>query len=171
VPRKTVSEVRKLLDEGDGSAEVSISDSKISFSCGNALLISKLIDGTFPEYSKVIPDNSVNMLEVEPAALSRAVDRVATISSEKSRAIRLSFSNNKLELSATSEENGEASETIEVNYQGDAMEVGFNSRYVLEMLTGIEGTAKFGFSDSGSPAVVEDAANVGALYVIMPMRI
>lgn len=173
VPRKTVIELRKLLEDGEENVKVALSTNKISFTIGdNATLLSKLIDGTFPDYEKVIPQNNSNMLEVETAALSKAVDRVATISSERSRAIKLALSENLITLSASNEDSGTAKEELPVEYSGDELEIGFNSRYLLEMLAGLEGEkAEFAFADGNSPAVVKDAANKGALYVIMPMRI
>lgn len=172
VPRKTVNEVKKLIEEGASAVQISVSDTKIRFVCGSAVLTSKLIDGTFPDYERVIPTNNNKIMEVEGKVFAQAVDRVSIISSEKSRGIKLVLSPGKLALSASSAEQGAASEEIEVNYAADAIETGFNSRYLLDIMAQIEGdTAQFIFSDGASPALVRDTADVGALYVIMPMRV
>ncbi len=173
VPRKTVLEVRKLLDGVEDNVKVALSENKISFSIGDdATLLSKLIDGTFPDYEKVIPQYNKNLLKVDRTALSQAVDRVSTISSERSRAVKITLKNNVLTLSASNEDSGTANEEIAVEYEGKDIEIGFNSRYLLEILSGLEdNTAAFAFADGAAPAVIKDPATAGALFVIMPMRI
>ncbi|MDE3060589.1 MAG: DNA polymerase III subunit beta, partial [Pseudomonadota bacterium] len=172
VPRKAIYEVRKLIEEGDGDVAVSLSETKIKFSFGSAVLVSKLIDGNFPDYERVIPTGNDKIMEVSCKDFTSAVDRVSVISSEKSRAIKFHVENGKLTLSASSPEHGTASEDIDVTYSASAIEVGFNSRYLLDMMTQIEGdTAQFLLNDGASPAIVRDTADVGALYVIMPMRV
>ena len=172
VPRKAIYELKKLIDEGDGDVAVSLSDTKIRFACGSAVLVSKLIDGNFPDYERVIPSGNDKIMEVDCKAFTSAVDRVSVISSEKSRAIKFHLENGKLTLSASSNEHGTASEEIDVTYSSPKLEVGFNSRYLLDMMAQIEGdTAQFLMGDSASPAIVRDTADVGALYVIMPMRV
>ena len=173
VPRKAVGELRKLLDEFDQDIAVSLSDTKIRFGFGeNTVLTSKLIDGTFPDYDRVIPTSNDKVLEVECKSFAAAVDRVATISSEKSRAVKLAIERNSLTLSATSAENGTASEEIEVRYSASPIEIGFNSRYLLDITEQIEGDgAKFVMADAASPTVVRDATDASALYVLMPMRV
>ncbi len=172
VPRKTVTELRKLLDEGAQQVQISLSDAKIKFVCGSAILLSKLIDGNFPDYERVIPQGNDKVMEVDTAALSSAVDRVSVIASEKSRGIKLALESGKLTLSSSSAEHGTASEELDVQYSADAFDTGFNARYLLEMLAQIEGdTAQFVLAESTSPALVRDTADVGALYVIMPMRV
>ncbi len=172
VPRKTVGEIRKLLDEQDGVVEIALSDTKIRFAAGPITLTSKLIDGTFPEYERVIPQHNDKIMEVRCKEFAQAVDRVSTISTEKSRAIKLAMSKGALTLSATSPEAGSATEEIEVSYSAAPIEIGFNSRYLLditEQMTG--GDAQFAMADAGSPTVVRDAADASALYVLMPMRV
>lgn len=172
VPRKTVGEIRKLLDEQDGAVEIALSDTKIRFTAGPITLTSKLIDGTFPEYERVIPQHNDKIMEVRCKEFAQAVDRVSTISTEKSRAIKLAMSKGALTLSATSPEAGSATEEIEVSYSAAPIEIGFNSRYLLditEQMTG--GDAQFAMADAGSPTVVRDAADASALYVLMPMRV
>lgn len=172
VPRKAIYELKKLLSEGEGDVGVSLSETKIKFVVGNAVLVSKLIDGNFPDYERVIPSANDKIMEVDCKAFAQAVDRVSVISNEKTRAIKLAFDAGKMTLSATSSEHGNASEEVDVNYSAGAIEIGFNSRYLLEMLGNIEGeTTQFLLNDSASPALVRDTADVGALYVIMPMRV
>lgn len=172
VPRKAIQELRKLLEGSDGDVAVSLSDTKIRFVYNNAVLVSKLIDGNFPDYERVIPSANEKLLELNCKEFAQAVDRVSVISSEKSRAIKLALDNGKLTLSAGSGDQGSASEEIDVTYSAGPIEVGFNSRYLLDMMTQIEGdTAQFLLNDGASPALVRDTADVGALYVIMPMRV
>jgi DNA polymerase-3 subunit beta len=172
VPRKAIHELKKLIEGSDGDVEISLSETKIRFVCGNAVLVSKLIDGNFPDYERVIPSNNDKLMEVDCKLFTQSVDRVSVISSEKSRAIKFKLENGKLTLSASSPEHGTASEEIDVTYSAGLIEVGFNSRYLLEMMGRIEGdTAQFLFNDGSAPAIVRDTADVGALYVIMPMRV
>lgn len=172
VPRKTIAELLKLLEDSDQAVQISMSDTKIKFVCGEAVLISKLIDGNFPDYDRVIPKENDKIMEVDGKVFSEAVDRVSVISSEKSRGIKLTVETGKLTLSAASAESGSATEELEVKYGADTVEIGFNSRYVLDMMSQIEGdSAQFVLSDSSAPALVRDPADVGALYVIMPMRV
>jgi DNA polymerase-3 subunit beta len=184
VPRKTVLELRKLVDEGPADEEVQIAlgESKIRCAIGEAALTSKLIDGTFPDYDRVIPSNNDKVLEVKCKEFAEAVDRVSTISTEKSRAVKLVIAppNGKggggdgasLTVSATSPENGTAVEELEVRYLAEPIEIGFNSRYLLDITAQIEGEgAQFVMSDSASPTIVRDRADTSALYVLMPMRV
>ena len=170
--RKTVVELRKLLDEIDQPVRIELSESKIRFDFGDGVLSSKLIDGTFPDYDRVIPLNNDKELEVDCALFAEAVDRVSTISSEKSRAVKLAVDRNTLTLSATSPENGTAAEEIEVNYRAAPIEIGFNSRYLLDITQQIKGdTALFSMADASAPTILRDAADSSALYVLMPMRV
>jgi len=172
IPRKAVSEIRKLIDETDGEILISLSEAKIRFSFGNAVLTSKLIDGTFPDYERVIPPNNDKILDVNVASFAASVDRVSAISTEKSRAIKLSLDKQSVKLSASSPENGNAEEEIEGDYQSESMEIGFNSRYLMDILGQIEGgIARFAMADAASPTVVRDLAHGGAIYVLMPMRV
>ncbi len=172
VPRKTVVELRKLLDETHSDVTVSLSESKIRFSFDNATLTSKLIDGTFPDYERVIPADNDKVLEVDCKSLSHAVDRVSAISTEKSRAIKLAVDKGGITLSASSPENGSAVEELEASYDSSPIEIGFNSRYLLEILAQIEGdAARFAMADSGSPTVVREVTDSSAVYVLMPMRV
>jgi DNA polymerase III subunit beta len=172
IPRKAIAELRKLVDETADSVEIEMSDTRIRLAFENVVLTSKLIDGTFPDYERVIPSDNDKVLEVKCGAFAAAVDRVSTISSEKSRAIKLSVGPGALTLSATSAENGSASEELEVDYNETALEIGFNSRYLLDVTQQIEGeNAQFVLSDAASPTLVRDKADSSALYVLMPMRV
>ncbi|HSK40982.1 MAG TPA: DNA polymerase III subunit beta, partial [Arenibaculum sp.] len=172
VPRKTVAEVRKLVDEAADRIEVSLSETKIRFAFDSVVVTSKLIDGTFPDYERVIPTGNDKELEVDARVFASAVDRVATISTEKSRAVKLSLSPGSLVLSASSPEAGSATEELETSYSSSPLEIGFNSRYLLDITQQIEGdTARFTMADAASPTIVRDAADGAALYVLMPMRV
>ncbi|MEE8444334.1 MAG: DNA polymerase III subunit beta [Alphaproteobacteria bacterium] len=172
VPRTTVLELRKLIDETGGEIDVALSDTKIRFSFDDAVLTSKLIDGTFPDYQRVIPSGNDKTMEVDRRNFAAAVDLVATIATEKSRAIKLSVDKGSLALSATSPDAGSAEEEIEANYDGESLKIGFNSRYLLDIAQQIEGdTARFVMADPGSPMIIRDASDDSALYVLMPMRV
>jgi DNA polymerase-3 subunit beta len=172
VPRKTINELVKLTEEGGQDVNISLSETKIKFVCGSAMLVSKLIDGTFPDYDRVIPVGNDKIMEVEGKSLSQAVDRVSVIASEKSRGIKLQLEESNLTLSATGAEQGSADEALEVKYSADKVEIGFNSRYLLDVLGQIESdTVQMIFADSQSPALIRDPADLGALYVVMPMRV
>jgi DNA polymerase III subunit beta len=172
VPRKTVLELRKLVEEGDDEVHVALGDTKVRCAIGEAALTSKLIDGTFPDYDRVIPTGNDKMLEVPCKEFAEAVDRVSTISTERSRAVKLAIDRGALTVSATSPENGTAIEELEVRYQSTPIEIGFNSRYLLDITEQIEGEAAlFAMSDAASPTVVRDSADSSALYVLMPMRV
>lgn len=172
IPRKTVGEIRKLIDEFEGDVEIALSDTKIRFSFDGAVLTSKLIDGTFPDYTRVIPSGNDRMLSVSCQALSDAVGRVSTISSDRARSVKLSLEKDKITLSVNSPENGTATEEVAASYSNEAMDVGFNARYLQDILAQIEGDdVQAEFADPASPTIVRDAADEGALYVLMPMRV
>ena len=173
VPRKAVAEVRKLLDSaGDENIAIAFSESKVRVSVEGVLLTSKLIDGTFPDYERVIPVNNDKELDIECATFSEAVDRVSTISSEKSRAVKMVVQDGQITLSANSPDYGMASDEMEVDYSGEAIEIGFNARYLLDIAQQIEGDqARFLMSDGASPTVILDLSDQAALYVLMPMRV
>ncbi|TNE35384.1 MAG: DNA polymerase III subunit beta [Alphaproteobacteria bacterium] len=172
IPRKAVNEIRKLLDERDGDVSISLSDTKICFAMGDSLLTSKLIDGTFPDYERVIPAGNDKVLELDGKTFAQAVDRVSTVSTEKTRAIKLALSNGNITLSATGADAGSATEELAANYNSGDMEIGFNSKYLLDITGQIEGdSAQFVLADAGSPTIVKDSVDDGALYVLMPMRV
>jgi DNA polymerase-3 subunit beta len=172
VPRKTVQEVRKLLEEAEGSVQVSLSDSKIRFDFADAVLTSKLIDGTFPDYIRVIPANNERLLEVDAKLFAEAIDRVSTISSEKSRAVKLIIDTDKVTLAVNSPDSGSATEELAAGYSSEGMEIGFNARYVLDIMGQVEGdTVRVSFADAAAPTLVQDGGDETALYVLMPMRV
>jgi DNA polymerase-3 subunit beta len=172
VPRKAVLELRRLIDDGNASVDIALSDTKIRFSFGTTVLTSKLIDGTFPDYERVIPAGNDKIAEVDAKAFAAAVDRVSTISTEKSRAVKLALEKDRLVISATSPELGSATEELPVSYDATDLEIGFNSRYLLDIAGQIDGeTARFTLADAGSPSIITDAASDDALYVLMPMRV
>ncbi len=172
VPRKTVTELYKLIEESADEIAVSLSESKIRFDFDSATLTSKLIDGTFPDYERVIPTGNDKNLEVDCKLFAAAIDRVSAISSEKSRAVKLSLSDGLMVLSASSPDQGSATEEIEVSYQGESLEIGFNSRYLLDIAHQIEGgSARLSLADAASPTILRETDDDSALYVLMPMRV
>jgi DNA polymerase-3 subunit beta len=172
IPRKTVAEVRKVIDEESENVEIALSETQIHVGVGPAFLTSKLIDGTFPDYERVIPEHNDKQLDVVCRDFKQAVDRVSAISSDRSRAVKLKLADGTLELSANSPEHGSASEELEVHYEGDAMEIGFNSRYLLDIAEQIGGdSARLSMADAGSPTVLYELGDRSAIYVLMPMRV
>ncbi len=176
VPRKCVGELRKLLDEADGDVEVELSASKIRFTfpeeSGGAVLTSKLIDATFPDYSRVIPTGNDKLLKLDPSSFAQGVDRVATIATEKTRAVKMALGTDKITLSVTSPENGTAAEEVPGEYGADAFEIGFNARYLLDILAEIDGdVVELHLADAGSPTLIRENDKSPALYVLMPMRV
>ncbi len=172
IPRKTVQEVRRLLDGIDDDVTVSVSEAKIRFAIGAATLTSKLIDGSFPEYERVIPRTNEYTLKIERDVFAAAVDRVATISAEKSRSVKMTLEADTLTLTVNNPEAGLAVEELSVNYDAEPLEIGFNARYLLDILGQIETSeAVFRFADAAAPSLVEDDSETGALYVLMPLRV
>lgn len=172
VPRKTISELRKLIDEAADTIRVSVSETKIRFAFDHIVLTSKLIDGTFPDYERVIPANNDKVMEIDPKALASAVDRVSTISTDKTRAIKLHVNGKTLVLSANSPESGSASEEIEVQFDASSLEIGFNSKYLLDIANQIEGTGvRLRMADGSTATIIEDLGDQSSLYVLMPMRV
>ncbi len=174
VPRKTVTELRKLLDEVSGAVDVALSDTRIQFKCGAVTLTSKLIDGTFPDYERVIPRDNDKVLRVGKKDFSDAVGRVSAISSERARPIKLSLARDLLVLSSASPEQGTATEELDgdrVQYEAGPLEIGFQARFLNDITDQIGEQAEFRFSDGAAPTLVQDAADPSALYVLMPMRV
>lgn len=172
LPRKAVNEIRKLIDEAGDTIHIALTDSKLKFSFDHIALTTKLIDGTFPDYERVIPKNNDKYLELNPVMFAKAVDRVSTISSEKSRAVKLTLGGKTLTLSATAADSGSASEEIEINFDGGSMEIGFNSAYLMDVTKQIEGDGcRFALSDAASPTIIQDMSDTSSLYVLMPMRV
>jgi DNA polymerase III subunit beta len=172
VPRKTVQELTKLLEGREGEADCAVSASKIRISFGQLVLTSKLIDGTFPDYERVIPRNNDKILDIETKDFAAAVDRVSTISQEKSRAVKMGLSDGKVTLVTNNPDSGSAEEELAASYDAGPLEVGFNSRYLLDVAGQIKAeTMRFELQDAGSPTIVRDPSDQHSLYVLMPMRV
>jgi DNA polymerase-3 subunit beta len=172
VPRKTVSEVLKIVEGGEGDVHIEMSTTKARFTFGDLVLISKLIDGTFPDYARVIPTGNDKRLIVDCGPFRQAVDRVSTISSERGRAVKLAVAEGKLTLSVTNPDSGSAVEELEVDYDSAPIDIGFNARYLLDITQELDSdTALFKLADPGSPTVIQDRDGAAALYVLMPMRV
>ncbi len=172
IPRKTVHELHRLIEASSAPVKVGVSPSKVRFEIGSVTLTSKLIDGTFPDYGRVIPQGNDKELTVSNAHFIGAVDRVSTIASERGRAVKLNINGDKLVLSVNNPEGGSATEEIDVGYTATPLEIGFNARYLLDIASQLEGDeARFLLADPGSPTMIRDGGDDTALYVLMPMRV
>ena len=172
IPRKTILEIRKILEDHTGNVSLSISETKIKLSFNNVVLTSKLLDGTFPDYSRVIPEHNDKLVTISNQAISEAVDRVSTVSTDKTRAIKININKGSVVISATNPDKGSASEHLDVVYNGDEVEIGFNSKYVLDVARQIKGNEiLIKLSDSVSPTLVYDKDDKEVLFVLMPMRV
>ena len=176
VPRKAVGELRKLLEESlDGNVQVDLSASKIRFTLGGeggVVLTSKLIDGTFPDYSRVIPTGNDKLLKLDPKSFYEGVDRVATIATERTRAVKMGLEPDKVTLSVTSPDNGTAAEEIAADYSSEGFEIGFNANYLKDILSQIDAdTVELHLADAGAPTLIRQDDKSPALYVLMPMRV
>ena len=172
VPRKTVHELHRLLEDGGTEVQVGVSAAKIRFDIGPITLTSKLIDGQFPDYARVIPQGNDKEMRVATAEFMSAVDRVSTIASERGRAVKLNLSDEQLVLSVNNPEGGSATEQVAIDYGTEPLEIGFNARYLLDIASQLESDhALFKLADPGSPTMVRDTEDESALYVLMPMRV
>ncbi|MDG1128597.1 DNA polymerase III subunit beta [Seohaeicola saemankumensis] len=172
VPRKTVGELRKLLDDDDTQIAVSVSETKVRFATPDITLTSKVIDGTFPDYTRVIPQGNTRRLEVDARDFAAAVDRVATVSSERSRAVKLSLDEDRLVLSVNAPDSGAAEEELAVAYGDERLEIGFNAKYLLEIASQVDReNAVFMFNSAGDPTLMREGNDMSAVYVVMPMRV
>ena len=172
VPRKTVGELRKLLDDDDAQIAVSVSETKVRFATPGITLTSKVIDGTFPDYTRVIPSGNTRRLEVDAAEFAQAVDRVATVSSERSRAVKMSLDEDRLILSVNAPDSGAAEEELSVAYSDEHLDIGFNAKYLLEIASQVDReNAVFLFNSSGDPTLMREGNDQSAVYVVMPMRV
>lgn len=172
VPRKTVAELRRMLDDADGPIDVALSDTKVQFTFDGVELTSKLIDGSFPDYQRVIPSSNDKVLMLDAKEFSQAVDRVSTISADKTRAVKLNIDKDRVTLSVVNPESGTATEDLGANYSAEALEIGFNARYLLDITSQISGKeVRFVLADAGSPTLIEDKEDARTLYVLMPMRV
>ena len=172
VPRKAIAEVRRLIDQVDGDVSIAVSETKIVFRAGRAVLTSKLIDGSFPDYARVIPKGNEKRLIIDNKSFEAAVDRVSTVSAERSRSVKLSLEEGKVILAVNSAETGQGHEEIECDYAEDAMEIGFNAKYLLDVTAQIEAEdAEFLLNDPASPALILDPGDAACRYVLMPLRV
>lgn len=176
VPRKCVGELRKLLEEVlDSAVLIDLSASKVRFTLGGengVVLTSKLIDGTFPDYSRVIPTGNDKLLKLDPRSFFEGVDRVATIATEKTRAVKMALENDRVTLSVTSPDNGTAAEELPASYAASGFEIGFNANYLKDILSQIDGdTVELHLADAGAPTLIRRDEKSPALYVLMPMRV
>ncbi|MFV0474589.1 MAG: DNA polymerase III subunit beta [Pikeienuella sp.] len=172
VPRKTVGELRKLLEDDEAAIGVSVSETKIRFTAKGLMLTSKVIDGSFPDYGRVIPANNTRRLEVDADEFARTVDRVATVSAERSRAVKLSLAEDRLTLSVNAPDTGSATDEIAVAYADEPMEIGFNAKYLLEIAGQVDReNAVLLFNGPGDPTLVREGDDDSAIYVVMPMRV
>jgi DNA polymerase-3 subunit beta len=172
VPRKAVGEILKLVEDPESTATVELSDTKIRVSVGETVLTSKLIDGTFPDYNRVIPAANDKELTLDRAGFTAAVDRVSTISQERGRAVKMHLSGGQLVLTVNNPDSGSATEELAVGYDAATLEIGFNSRYLLDIMAQMTGeTASFLLADAGAPTLIRDPASVNSIYVLMPMRV
>jgi DNA polymerase-3 subunit beta len=172
VPRKTIAEARRLMESAGEHVDVQLSPQKVRFEFGAAALTSKVIDGAFPDYLRVIPKGNDKQADIDNALFAKAVDRVATISAEKSRSVKLAFDNDRVKLTVRNMEAGQAEEEVEIGYSDEPFEIGFNARYLLDVAGQITGeNAAFRFADPASPTLVLDPADPGVQYVLMPLRV
>jgi DNA polymerase III subunit beta len=172
IPRKAVGEIQKLVENPEAIVRVELSETKIRVTVGAVVLTSKLIDGTFPDYNRVIPAANDKELVMDRSAFASAVDRVSTISSERGRAVKMQLSDGQLVLTVNNPDSGSATEELPVGYSADALEIGFNSRYLLDITSQLSGDETvFMLADPGSPTLIRDSAEAGAIYVLMPMRV
>lgn len=172
VPRKTVLELSKLLADSEDEVKIEVSPSQAAFSFGTIELVSKLVDGKFPDYTRVIPTQHKNRLNIERESLRQALLRAAILSNEKFRGVRWVLADGSLKIVSSNAEQEEAHEEIEVKYSGDALDIGFNVNYLLDVLNNVSGTEiECAFGDSSSSALISYAAEKDFKYVVMPMRI
>jgi DNA polymerase-3 subunit beta len=176
IPRKTVNEARRLMDDADESISMAVSAQKIRFGFGGAALTSKVIDGSFPSYQGVIPRENRRVMTLDNTLFAAAVRRVATISAEQSRPVRLLVEAGRMTLNVRNVDAGQAVEELEIDYAGEPFEVGFNARYILDVTAQIGGEiVEFRFAEPAGgvvvdPTLVLDPSDVGVQYVLVPLR-
>ncbi len=172
VPRKTVLELGKLLADNDEEVRIELAATQAAFSFGSVELVSKLVDGKFPDYTRVIPTTHKNKLQIEREPLRQALMRAAILSNEKFRGVRWVLGDGSLKIVSSNAEQEEAHEELEVNYSGDSLDIGFNVNYLLDVLNNVSGsTVDCAFGDSSSSALLSYASEKDFKYVVMPMRI
>jgi len=172
IPRKAVQELQKLLEDADETVTIDMSDAKMRFTIRTTVMTTKLIDGTFPDYQRVIPYDNDQVLELPRETFAKAVDRVATISPDRGRAVKLTIENNRLTLSVTNPESGNATDELEVSYPADPITIGFNAKYLLDIALQLDcENAEFYFSNPTAPTLIRDPDNPTSIFVLMPMRV
>jgi DNA polymerase III subunit beta len=172
VPRKTVLELSKLLADSDDEVNIELSATQAAFSFGTVELVSKLVDGKFPDYTRVIPTQHKNKLQIGREPLRQALLRAAILSNEKFRGVRWVLGEGSLKIVSSNAEQEEAHEELEVKYSGDALDIGFNVNYLLDVLNNVPGNEiECAFGDSSSSALISYASEKDFKYVVMPMRI
>jgi len=172
VPRKGVLELQRILSSDDAIAEVSVGSNHFRAVIGEVRLTSKLIDGRFPEYGRVIPSNPPRIVKAVRDDLRQALQRAAILSNEKYRGIRFALNSGTLTIQAHNPEQEEAEEEVEVGYDGDELEIGFNVNYLLDALAAVEGgEVSIGLTDGNSSCLITSAADAGSRFVVMPMRL
>jgi DNA polymerase III subunit beta len=172
VPRKTVLELTKLLADSDEEVSVELSSTQAAFHFGSVDLVSKLVDGKFPDYTRVIPTQHKNKLVIEREPLRQALLRAAILSNEKFRGVRWVLADGSLKIVSSNAEQEEANEELEVKYSGDSLDIGFNVNYLLDVLNNVPGNdVECAFGDSSSSALISYASEKDFKYVVMPMRI
>jgi len=172
IPKKTIYELSKLLSETDQDVLISISSNKIVFTFDNIIFFSKLIDGSFPDYNRVIPKENTNILKINRSILLSAVDRVSTIANEKAPVIKFKLFKDILNLNTINNESSTASEDLKINYDGDEIEIGFNSKYIMDIVNNLEDDEiSLNLKDNSSPIIALENSNTKLVYVLMPMRV
>jgi DNA polymerase-3 subunit beta len=172
LPRKTVLELSKLLDDSDTPLTIDILANQARFRFGSVELVSKVVDGKFPDYNRVIPTGHGKRIELDRATLLSALQRAAILSNEKFRGVRLVLGDDQLRIICTNSEQEEAEEELPIDYKGDALDIGFNITYLLDALSNLSvERVKFAFGDANSSALVTMPERDDYKYVVMPMRI
>jgi DNA polymerase-3 subunit beta len=172
LPRKTITELIKLLDDSDEEVKIEITVGQVNFTFNNIQLISKIIDGKFPDYTRVIPTNHQNSFAVERVGILLAMQRASILSNEKYRGIRMVLTKNSLRLISANSEQEEAEEELEINYTGDVLDIGFNVTYMIDVLNNASSeNIVFSFADANSSCLITVPEDKNYKYVVMPMRI
>ena len=170
LPRKTIFQLCSLLDTYDGEVKISNVKSKIKFELNNSILISKLIDGKFPNYIQVIPKNNQKKLEIDLKLFLDSVDRVASVSLDKKDGVKFNLSKDTLDLSVNNTNSGDGKETLVAKFEHD-LEISFNSRYLIDVASQLEGNViNLFFNDMGSPVLIKDPGDLDSIFVVMPMK-
>jgi DNA polymerase-3 subunit beta len=172
LPRKTVIELIKLLGDGDEPVSLAIGSNQVRFSFGDIEIVSKIVEGKFPDYQKVIPTGHRNQVTLDRTALAQSLNRAAILSNEKIRGVRLVFTKDSLSIICTNNEQEEAEEGLAVDYGGDPLDIGFNISYLLDVLNHVDSQdVSFALGDANSSALVQIPGRDDFKYVVMPMRI